>query len=464
MLTISRVDFYISKIIFCCVIILPLLVRMAELEVPTKTSTRYTYSLAAKRSILTEAYAEQRSVKRVARKYNVQPNQLRKWKRHFESNGAGAAVTDPTLPSLCPRRAKGYIVTRELGGGRKNLFPEELIADLKLFFENSRDEDYSVSLRLMVAQAKLLSPTVTAGVSTRAIEYRIYRLLQKWDVTWRRGTHKAQNTRHDLVIEQEFHSYVQQKIRLLGVDCCNVYNADETNMYFSPQPTSTYAPRGSKTVSIKGADSSSRCTIMLGASLTGKKLPPFVIFKGKNDRTGHIKRELARRDGYPDGIEFGVQGRAWMDAALMLEWIEKIWKPCTLYNKISYLILDECRSHMTAEVRKAFADCNTEVDLIPGGYTSRLQPMDVGLNKPFKGYVSDNFTDWLIVNRNVKPTRQDVSGWILNGWDRVSEQIVLNSFRGSGYIKDTSEASSPLSVPVDDLVLMEPSDCELSDS
>jgi DDE superfamily endonuclease len=73
---------------------------------------------------------------------------------------------------------------------------------------------------------------------------------------------------------------------------------------------------------------------------------------------------------------------------LMLEWIEKVWKPSISCNKTSYLILDECRSHLTA--------CNTEVDLIPGGYTSRLQPMDIGLNKPFKKYVPDSFTDWLI--------------------------------------------------------------------
>jgi DDE superfamily endonuclease len=308
------------------------------------------------------------------------------------------------------------------------MFSDELIADLKKFFENSHDEDFSVSLRLMVAQAKLLSPTVTEGISNRTIISRIYRLLKKWDVTWRRETRIAQNTRHILEVEDEFHAYVQQKIQLLGVDCCNIYNADETNMYFSPQPTSTYAPRGSKTVSIKGADSSSRCTIMLGASMLGGKLTPFVIFKGKNSRTGHIRREIDRRDGYLDGMEFGVQECAWMDEALMLEWIEKMWKPSISRNKISYVILDECRSHLTAEVRKAFADCNTEVDLIPGGYTSRLQPMDVGLNKPFKGYVRDKFTDWLIENRNVKPTRQNVSKWIMNGCSRVSEQIVLNAF------------------------------------
>ncbi len=427
---------------------------MTTLEVSTTKKTRYTYLLAAKRSILTEPYAKLRSVKRVARKYNVQPNQLRKWKRHFENDVDGALLVDPTIPSCSVKHAKGFVVTRETGGGRKSKFSDELIAALRTFFENSRDEDFSVSLRLMVAQAKLLSPVATDGVSSRAIESRIYRLLQKWDVTWRRGTHKAQNTRHDIEKEREFHSYVQQKIKLLGVDCCNVYNADETNMYFSPQPTSTYAPRGSKTVSIRGADSSSRCTIMLGVSMTGKKLPPFVIFKGKNVRTGHIKREITRRDGYPEGMEFGVQEKAWMDEELMLEWIDKVWKPSKEHDKIAYLILDECRSHMTADVRKAFADCNTEVDLIPGGYTSTLQPLDVGLNKPFKGYVSDNFTDWLINNRNMKPSRQDVSGWIDNGWNRVPEQIVLNLFRGSGYFKSNH------SLAEDD---MESSECEMPD-
>jgi hypothetical protein len=48
--------------------------------------------------------------------------------------------------------------------------------------------------------------------------------------------------------------------------------------------------------------------------------------------------------------------------------IEKVWKPLAkLNNKVKYLILVECRSHLTAAMRKAFANWNTEVDLIPGG-------------------------------------------------------------------------------------------------
>jgi transposase-like protein len=148
---------------FCCVFFLPFLVRMATIGDPTTKHVCYTYSVAMKRNILTEAYAELPSVKRVARKYNVQPNQLRKWKCHFDDNGDSNGLRDSS---------KGVRVIPEVGGGRKSKFSDELIADLKQFFENSRDEDFSVSLRLMVAQAKLLSPTVTTDISTQS---RIYR-------------------------------------------------------------------------------------------------------------------------------------------------------------------------------------------------------------------------------------------------------------------------------------------------
>jgi DDE superfamily endonuclease len=111
---------------------------------------------------------------------------------------------------------------------------------------------------------------------------------------------------------------------------------------------------------------------MLGVSMTGKKLPPFLIFKGKNERLSHIKRDVAPKEGYSEELEYGVQERALMDAAFMLECINKIWKPVIVQNNITYLILDECCSRVTISIRKALADCKTEVDLIPNEYTSKL--------------------------------------------------------------------------------------------
>jgi DDE superfamily endonuclease len=145
-------------------------------------------------------------------------------------------------------------------------------------------------------------------------------------------------------------------------------------IYFSPQPTITYAPTGLQTVSIQGAESSSRCTAMFCASMSGKKIPPFLISRGRNDKAGRIEWDLLRKAGYPEEMVYGVQEPAWMDKELMMEWIQKIWHRLTQRsNKFTYLILNDCRLHLTAAVWKAFMDCNTKLDLIPAGYTSKIQ-------------------------------------------------------------------------------------------
>jgi DDE superfamily endonuclease len=72
---------------------------------------------------------------------------------------------------------------------------------------------------------------------------------------------------------------------------------------------------------------------MLGGNLAGGKLPPFIIFKGVHTRMGHVCKELEKGHEYPDDVGFGVQDKAWMDKEMMLEWVEKIWRPAVASNK-----------------------------------------------------------------------------------------------------------------------------------
>ena len=90
---------------------------------------------------------------------------------------------------------------------------------------------------------------------------------------------------------------------------------------------------------------------MLGDNLAGGKTPPFIILKGINKVTGHIRREIDAKEGYPVDLEYGLQANAWMDEPLMLDWIEKVWKVAIKDNNITYLIIDECRTHLTEKVR-----------------------------------------------------------------------------------------------------------------
>jgi hypothetical protein len=71
------------------------------------------------------------------------------------------------------------------------MFSAKLIAELNYFLEKSQDKDSSISMRLMMAQAKLLLPETTLMVANTALESRIYHLSRKWDVSWRREAHKS---------------------------------------------------------------------------------------------------------------------------------------------------------------------------------------------------------------------------------------------------------------------------------
>ena len=84
-------------------------------------------------------------------------------------------------------------------------------------------------------------------------------------------------------------------------------------------------------------------------------------------------------------MKYIVQEKAWMDEKRMLDWVERIWRPwAATKTGMTYLILDEFRAHMTNNVKAAINKCNTEIDYIIGGYTAKLQVMDVGINRTLK--------------------------------------------------------------------------------
>jgi DDE superfamily endonuclease len=106
---------------------------------------------------------------------------------------------------------------------------------------------------------------------------------------------------------------------------------------------------------------------------------------------------------------------------------------------------------MTSAVRHAVAECNTILEFIPGGYTSQLQVMDVGLNKPFKDRVRDQYDGWLSrlldEGAKIKPVRQDVSIWIANAWKGILPSIVENTWRRIGLPHIAAANAVPLELP-----------------
>ena len=163
------------------------------------------------------------------------------------------------------------------------------------------------------------------------------------------------------------------------------------------------ARRGSRTVSVRSTGSSNRVSVLLGVTMSGIKLKPFLIFKGKPE--GRIIREFSQLK-YPDGYIYTVQEKAWIDEASFGVWIEKVWRLFCEDKPATYLIMDQCKVHMINSIVSQLQYLGTEVEFILAGYTSRLQVLDVGINKPFKDYLRSAYEEYMMTNSgNKAPSR-----------------------------------------------------------
>ena len=81
-------------------------------------------------------------------------------------------------------------------------------------------------------------------------------------------------------------------------------------------------------------------------------------------------------------------------------------------------------------VIRAIQELGVEVIHIPDGCTGLLQPLNVGLNKPFKVRVRAIWEEWMMAmidNHGIveSPTRDDIASWAASAhWDMVDEMHV----------------------------------------
>ena len=101
-----------------------------------------------------------------------------------------------------------------------------------------------------------------------------------------------------------------------------------------------------------------------------------------------------------------------------------------------YLLMDSFSGHNTASVLKMMTDdINLKgYSIIPPGTTSQLQPLDVGINKPFKDRLRMKWNKWmesthLTLKRNYKSVPVSLLlQWVKQAWDEISLMTILNSF------------------------------------
>jgi hypothetical protein len=70
-----------------------------------------------------------------------------------------------------------------------------------------------------------------------------------------------------------------------------------------------------------------------------------------------------------------------------------------------------------------------EVDFIPAGYTSCLQVLDKGINKPFKQFIQQPSIAWFQgALQGAKPDHVTITNWVSNSWYQVGTDTITNTW------------------------------------
>jgi hypothetical protein len=136
-----------------------------------------------------------------------------------------------------------------------------------------------------------------------------------------------------------------------------------------------------------------RFTVVLCCMADGTKLPPLVIFK----------RKTMPKGDFPPGVFVKVQAKGWMDEPVMKYWTGEVWekeRKGGLTKKRSLLVMDSMNAHTTPAVTNKLTNMKTARAIIPGGLTSCCQPLDVSINKPFKGNMRRHWSDWMLGDKH----------------------------------------------------------------
>ena len=233
-----------------------------------------------------------------------------------------------------------------------------------------------------------------------------------------------------------------------------IVNSDQTGVVYGPGSKLTWAPWGSKQVSLIGADEKRAFTALLSINADGYTLPIQAVFEGLTDKSCPNPATAVH---YADCIEAGFhfvpsekRGNHWSNQWTIQRFINEILAPYLDAQKThisrpqsqkSLWIIDVWSVHRSDEFMGWMRDNHPTIliDFVPGGCTGVAQPLDVAINRPFKQSIKvsyhadlvDDFLGQMKKNQRLEfdtrigPLRDASVGWLWNAYQIIQKEDLI---------------------------------------
>ncbi|GAV02835.1 hypothetical protein RvY_13351 [Ramazzottius varieornatus] len=215
-----------------------------------------------------------------------------------------------------------------------------------------------------------------------------------------------------------------------------IINFDQTSVLLQNTYGKTLSPIGVKQVHvIQPPGEKERFTVGLAVTGDGQKFPAAIVFKG-GVKTGQLSANILGKLKIPDNVRVFSTRTAWWNSRIDHEWIKQSFEEDT--QNTLYLIRDHFAAHLKFESRELLESRNVDQVFIPRGMTGTYQPLDVGINAPFKANLKRAYHEWRKERAELtgkgylrKPSRQDFIDFVSQAWADVNPETIENAFVGA---------------------------------
>lgn len=206
-----------------------------------------------------------------------------------------------------------------------------------------------------------------------------------------------------------------------------VFNLDETATTTVQRPSKVLAAKGRNVCQITSGERGILVTTCCIVNALGQALPPAMVFPRKNFKPHMLY-------GAPSGTLGLASPSGWMNTELFIEVMKHFiqYSSASMVNP-ALLILDNHESHLSIQALDLAKAAGVTVLTLHPHTTARMQPLDVGLNAPFKAFYNSAVDSWLTQHPGRALTIYNVAECVGIAYMRAMTPInITNAFKKCG--------------------------------
>lgn len=167
---------------------------------------------------------------------------------------------------------------------------------------------------------------------------------------------------------------------------------------------------------------------MMGANASGQKLPPLIIFKGKNMWDTWMADEAHT---FP-GTSYAATSNRWMEMDVFTNYFRNVFLSNCVEERPILLIFDGHKTHLDPNLINMAILNNVVILKLPRHTSHTLQPLDLSVFKSLKTRWDNKLTTFQRTHMGQKIPKHEFSDIVCSIWKETNPEIIKSGFHKGG--------------------------------